>query len=120
MLRNFISCNPYIEDNWIVIVIELQGLLTPKVSDIFIILYLIYIYVLFTHSCDDSFYIYMHHQYEYEMYIPTRQAVNKQSDSTKWFNEVIQRLHLVIYLLIRFNIVEDGIQSYRNIYNCHK
>ena len=58
-----------------------QGFLMPKVSYIYIILYLKYMYdshiVTMTHAI-----IYMHHQYQYERYKGTKRAVNKQSDST--------------------------------------
>jgi hypothetical protein len=47
--------------------------------------------------------IYMHHQYDMRcIHAPDKQLIN----------EVIQQLHLVIYLVIRFNIVEDNTRSY--------
>ncbi len=78
-----------------------QGFLTPKASYIYIILYLIYMYdshiVAMTHAI-----IYMHHQYNTRcIHAPDKQLIN----------EVIQRHHLVIYLAIIFNIVEDNIRS---------
>ncbi len=47
--------------------------------------------------------IYMQHQYDTRC---------KHAPDKQLINEVIQPLHLVIYLAIRFNIVEDKIKSY--------